>query len=144
MKTILFLCVANSARSQMAEGLAKSIMGLRAHIYSAGSQPSGFLQEWAIKSLQEQKIDISRYTSKGIEQIPTPVLEKLDFVITLCEEEICPTLPTGAQRLHWPIPDPAAVSEEEKPAAFRAARDEIRHRVEELWMKINSESSVGS
>ena len=130
MKSILFLCVANSARSQLAEGIAKALFGKEAEVYGAGSEPSGKVQEWAVNVLKEEKIDISRYKSKGIEQLPPGFLERLDYVITLCAEEICPTLPSKAKRIHWPIPDPAAVSEEEKPAAFRAVREEIRSRLE--------------
>ncbi|MGZ3651902.1 MAG: arsenate reductase ArsC, partial [Bdellovibrionota bacterium] len=59
-------------------------------------------------------------------------LDSLDYVITLCAEEVCPTLPSKAKRLHWPIPDPAAATEAEKPAAFRAARDDIEIRLRKL------------
>lgn len=130
MKTILFLCVANSARSQLAEGLAKSMFGDKANVMSAGSDPSGKVQPWAVEVLKEEGIDISQNTSKSVDQLPLGFLASLDFVITLCAEEICPTMPTRAQRLHWPIADPASASEENKPEAFRAARDEIKKRLE--------------
>lgn len=58
--------------------------------------------------------------------MPLDFLAHLDYVITLCTEEVCPTLPSKAQRLHWPIPDPAHVPDELKPQAFRSARDEIK------------------
>lgn len=132
MKTILFLCVANSARSQLAEGLAKSIFGDRANIMSAGSEPSGKVQPWAVKVLAEEGIDISQNSSKSIEALPLGFLASLDYVITLCAEEICPTLPSKAKRLHWPIPDPASAPEENKQIAFQKARDEIRKRLEDF------------
>lgn len=130
MKTILFLCVANSARSQIAEGLAKHIFGDRAQVMSAGSQPSGRVQPWAVEILKESGIDISQHYSKSFEKLPPAFVVTMDFMVTLCAEEVCPTMATKAQRLHWPIPDPANVPEAEKPKAFRYARDEIRKRLE--------------
>lgn len=119
---ILFLCVANSARSQLAEGLAKSILGNKAHVESAGSKPSGTVQPWAIKSLAEVGIDISKNWSKSFEQLPQEFLSEIDYVITLCAEEVCPAFISKAKRLHWPIKDPAKVSEDKKQAAFSVAR----------------------
>ncbi len=129
MKTILFLCVANSARSQIAEGLAKKLFGNKVNVKSAGSQPSGLVQPWAITVLKEEGIDISDHGSKSVDRLPIGFVASMDYVVTLCAEEICPTLPTKAQRLHWPIPDPAVVPEAEKAQAFRAARDEITRRL---------------
>lgn len=126
---ILFLCVANSARSQLAEGLAKSIFGDRARVESAGSEPSGKIQPWAIEILREADIDISKNWSKSTDQLSPGFLANLNYVITLCAEEVCPTLPSQATRLHWPIKDPAHVPELEKQVAFRAARDEIRSKL---------------
>lgn len=126
---LLFLCVANSARSQLAEGLAKSMLDPSAKIESAGSQPSGQVQPWAIEVLKEEGIDISKNWSKSIDQLPHDFLENLDYVITLCAEEICPVLPTRAKRFHWPIPDPAHVDESKKAEAFRQAREAIRSRL---------------
>ncbi|MGZ3797517.1 MAG: arsenate reductase ArsC [Pseudobdellovibrionaceae bacterium] len=129
---ILFLCVANSARSQLAEGLAKSIFGTHAVIESAGSEPSGKVQAWATKVLEEEGIDISKNRSKSINELSTEFLSNLDFLITLCAEEVCPVLPSKARRLHWPIPDPASASEESKPQAFREAKNQIRANIEKL------------
>lgn len=129
---ILFLCVANSARSQLAEGLAKEIFGESAKVESAGSEPSGLVQPWAIKVLNEVGIDVSRNKSKSMNEIAAEFYANLDFVITLCAEEVCPVLPTKAKKLHWPIKDPAAVKEESKPEAFREARDEIKKKILEL------------
>jgi len=130
MKTILFLCVANSARSQLAEGLARKLFGDKADVYSAGSEPSGKIQPWAIEVLKEKGIDASRHTSKDMNKLPLGVYASLDYVITLCAEEVCPNLASKAKRLHWPIPDPAVASEADKQEAFRSARDEIERRLE--------------
>lgn len=131
MASILFLCVANSARSQLGEGLARPLFpGFR--IQSAGSRPSG-VNPYAIEALGEAGIDASAHTSKSMADIdPTTV----DLVITLCAEEVCPAFLGKAERLHWPIPDPAsddpALSPEELRGRFRAARDQIRGRLEAL------------
>ncbi len=129
---ILFLCVANSARSQLAEGLAKSLFGDKAEIHSAGSVPSGKVQPWAIEVLEEEGVDISRNWSKSFEQLPPNFLATLDYVITLCAEEVCPTMVSKAARLHWPIPDPAAATESDKADAFRSAKAMIRLRLQEF------------
>lgn len=129
---ILFLCVANSARSQLAEGLAKSIFGSEAVIESAGSDPSGKVQPWAIEILKEDGIDISSNWSKSTEQLPEGFLEKLDYVITLCAEEVCPMLPSKAKRLHWPVKDPAGVPEGEKQESFKNAKEEIKLKLRDF------------
>jgi len=134
---ILFLCVANSARSQLAEGLAKSIFGDRAVVESAGSEPSGKVEPWAKEILKEEGIDISKNWSKSIDQLAPDFLANLDFVITLCAEEVCPTLPTRAKRLHWPIKDPANVSDDKKAEAFRAARKEIMEKLHSFKLDID-------
>lgn len=126
---ILFLCVANSARSQLAEGLAKSLFGSSAVVESAGSEPSGRVQPWAIEILKEDDIDISKNWSKSTDQLPVQFLANLDYVITLCAEEVCPMLPSRAKRLHWPIQDPAFFPETERERAFRRAKNEIKERL---------------
>ena len=131
MTSILFLCVANSARSQMAEGLARKMFpGFR--IQSAGSRPSR-VNPYAIEVLAERGIDASTHSSKSVAEIdPASVA----LVITLCAEEVCPAFLGQAERLHWPIPDPAsddpALTPEDLRARFRAARDEVARRLEEL------------
>ncbi len=129
---ILFLCVANSARSQLAEGLAKSVFGNDAVVESAGSEPSGKVQPWAVEILKEVEIDISKNWSKSTDQLSPEFLANLDVVITLCAEEVCPTLPSKAKRLHWPVKDPASAPENKKAEAFRAARDEIKSKLEKF------------
>jgi arsenate reductase (thioredoxin) len=129
--SILFLCVANSARSQMAEGLARSLFP-DFRIQSAGSRPSQ-VNPYAIEVLKEIGIDISGHTSKSVQDInPSTV----DLVITLCAEEVCPLFLGKAERLHWPIPDPASddssLMPEDLRVRFRAGRDEIHRRLELL------------
>lgn len=126
---LLFMCVANSARSQMAEGIARSVFGKRAVVESAGSHPAG-VNPLAVKALAEKGIDISAHRSKSVEALSAPFLEQLDYVITLCAEEVCPVLLNPARKLHWPLPDPAAVSGEvEKLEAFRRVRDDLFERI---------------
>jgi protein-tyrosine-phosphatase len=126
-KSILFLCVANSARSQMAEGLLKA-RAPHLKVQSAGSKPS-FVHPLAIKALAAIGIDNSQATSKSVETVD---LNNVDGVITLCQEEICPTPPKNVILEHWPLPDPAAQSgtEDERLAAFCRVRDEIMKHLE--------------
>ena len=129
MTSILFLCVANSARSQMAEGLARQLFpGLR--IQSAGSRPS-HVNPYAIAVLAERGIDATTHTSKSVQAIDPATV---DLVITLCAEEVCPLFLGKAERLHWPIPDPASddpsLTPDQLLERFRTSRDEIRRRLE--------------
>jgi arsenate reductase (thioredoxin) len=133
---LLFLCVANSARSQMAEGLARSLFGERAHIQSAGSQPS-HVNPYAREVMAELGIDLATHVSKSVETIDPATV---DTVITLCAEEVCPVFLGQARRFHWPIPDPAstdpALSREDLLERFRTARDTIRTRLAQLAEEI--------
>jgi arsenate reductase (thioredoxin) len=129
---ILFLCVANSSRSQMAEGLARALFGGDARVQSAGSAPSR-LNPYAVEVMGEVGIDLSAHAAKSVETIdPAGV----DLVITLCAEEVCPVFLGAVERLHWPIPDPASddpsLGREEMLRRFRAARDELRGRLSVL------------
>ena len=129
--SLLFLCVANSARSQMAQGLARQVFpGLR--IQSAGRRPSQ-VNPYAVEALAEVGVDASSHTSKSVQDIDPATV---DLVITLCAEEVCPLFLGKAERLHWPIPDPAsddpALTPDDLRARFRAGRDEIRRRLESL------------
>jgi arsenate reductase len=133
---ILFLCVANSARSQIAEGLAKKLFGSYAIIQSAGSKPSGVVHPSGIAALSEVGIDIGAQKSKAIDALPSDFLDALDIVVTLCAEEICPVMPSSAQRLHWPLPDPAGISESEQMEVFRSTKDDIRARLIGLAAKL--------
>lgn len=126
---ILFLCVANSARSQIAEGLAKKILGEEFSIQSAGSNPSGRVHRMAIQVLEEMGVDPSEQFSKSWDQMD---LHSMDLIITLCAEEVCPVVPIKVKKLHWPIPDPAAVggTNSERLEAFRKTRELLRERIE--------------
>src|SRR5262245_34313896 len=123
---IVFLCVANSARSQMAEGLARHMFGNRVFVQSAGSQPKR-LNIRALKVMKEIGIDIIRQMGKPMDMVD---LDEADVVITLCNEEVCPVTPANVERLHWPIVDPVAAPPEEMDEAFRASRDAIKKRLE--------------
>ena len=126
---LLFLCVANSARSQMAEGLARARFGGRVSVQSAGSQP-GTVHPDAVGVLAEIGIDISGQRSKHVDSIDPA---SVGTVITLCAEEVCPVFLRDVRRLAWPLPDPAgAGGTEEQRARFRAARDEIAQRLDQL------------
>ena len=103
---ILFLCVANSARSQIAEGLAKSMLGTEHNIQSAGSIPSGEVHPHAVIAMDEIGIDIRDQYSKSIDDLDKDFIDNLDYAITLCAEEVCPVLPSKAQNLHWMNEDP--------------------------------------
>ncbi|MHB8879419.1 MAG: arsenate reductase ArsC [Myxococcaceae bacterium] len=129
-ESILFLCVANSARSQMAEGLARMIFGERVRVQSAGSNPSR-VNPYAIEVMKELGIDLATHSSKSVDAIDPATV---DTVITLCAEEVCPVFLGKATKLHWPIRDPASsdptLSREQMLGRFRAARDTIRGKLE--------------
>ena len=124
---LLFLCVANSARSQMAEGLARHLLGDTVRVQSAGSTPSR-VNPLAVAVMAELGIDISGQHSKSVDTIDPGTV---DTVITLCAEEVCPAFLGNARRLHWGLPDPAAAtgSDADRLAAFRAVRDELQRRI---------------
>jgi len=132
MKGLLFLCVQNSARSQMAEGLARALFGSAVRVQSAGSRPAG-LNPLAVMAMAEIGIDISSQRSKSVDDIDPG---SVDTVITLCAEEVCPVFPANVRRLRWPIADPAApdpaLDEAGLRARFRLARDRIKERIELL------------
>ena len=127
---LLFLCVANSARSQMAEGLARAHFGKAVRVQSAGSHPTA-VNPLAALALAEIGIDIAPQRSKSVAEIDA---DSVDVVITLCAEEVCPVFPRRARKIHWPLPDPAAEpSPTEHPLdAFREVRDELARRIAEL------------
>ena len=124
-KSILFLCVANSARSQMAEGLARQRFGNRVRVQSAGSQPSR-VNPYAIEVMKEEGVDLTGHHSKSVDSIDTA---SVGTVITLCAEEVCPVFLGHVERIHWPIADPASsdpsLSRDELLSRFRTARDQI-------------------
>jgi arsenate reductase len=131
MKGVLFLCVANSARSQMAEGIARALLPPAVKVWSAGSRPTQVRPE-AVAVCKEIGIDIAGHRAKAVSVIPAA---EVDTVITLCGEEECPGFLGRAERLHWGLPDPAAfdpdATHEDVLARFRAVREELRNRIEQ-------------
>ena len=130
--SVLFLCVANSARSQMAEGLARDLFGDAVRVQSAGSSPSR-VNPFAIAAMAELGVDLQTHTSKPVQSIDP---DSVELVITLCGEEVCPALLSSAPRMRWPVQDPDRehedLSDEERLQRFRVARDQIRARLEVL------------
>jgi len=124
---ILFLCVANSARSQMAEGLAKSMFGKEHDIQSAGSIPSGEVHPSAVIAMDDIGIDIRDQYSKSTDDLDKDFIDNLDYAITLCAEEVCPVLPSKALSLHWMNEDPAndSYSEKQLKTSFSNTRDNL-------------------
>src|SRR6478672_4771121 len=102
---VLFLCTHNSARSQMAEGLLRTLGGDRFEAHSAGTEATG-VRPLAIRAMRELDIDISKQISKTLEPY---VEQRFDHVITVCDDanESCPIFPNAAHRLHWSLPDPS-------------------------------------
>lgn len=127
MLKILFLCVANSARSQMAEGIARTKLGSNVEVFSAGSNPKN-INPLAIDAMQEIGIDISNYHAKSINTID---FANIDVIVTLCAEEICPIVLGDHQKYHWPLPDPAnqLLSHAEQIKFFRHVRDDLVERI---------------
>ncbi|MEZ4465225.1 MAG: VOC family protein [bacterium] len=130
--SVLFLCVANSARSQMAEGLARAILPPGVRVQSAGSAPTR-VNPLAIEALAEVGLSLDGHHSKAVDDVDPG---SVDLVITLCAEEVCPVFLGGAQRLHWPLQDPdrkhGDLTHAERLHHFRVARDQIRGRLEVL------------
>ena len=124
---ILFLCVGNSARSQIAEGLAKEMLGAKHNIKSAGSTPTGYVHEGALKTMNEIGIDISKQNSKSIDDIEDDFMKNLDYVITLCAEEVCPVMNSNAKLINWANEDPARnnISINQTEIMFRKTRENI-------------------
>jgi len=126
VKHLLFVCVENSCRSQIAEGWARTLgekHGLRA--WSAGSNPSGRVNPDAVATMQEAGIDIAAQTSKGMDDIPENI--EFEAVVTMGCGDRCPVV--GAKRVKdWPIPDP----KNQSALFFGEVRDEIQRRVQRL------------
>ena len=129
---ILFLCTGNSCRSQMAEGWARQLGGSDITVQSAGIEAHG-KNPRAIAVMQEAGVDISQQEST---RLTDDMLETADVLVTVCghADENCPAVPAGIKKIHWPLEDPAKASgsEELVMQVFRASRDDIRRRVQEL------------
>ncbi len=127
---VLFLCTHNSARSQMAEGLLRSLAGDRFQAFSAGTEATQ-VRPLAIRAMADLGIDISGQESKTLDRY---LDQPFDLVITVCDQaaEACPVFPGAKRRLHWSFPDPskATGTDEQQLAVYRAVRDAIRQRIE--------------
>lgn len=125
---VLFLCVRNSARSQMAEGLLRALAPDRYEALSAGVS-AGTLRPEAVEVMREIGIDISGQRSKAADEYAG---QAFDLVVTTCDEarEVCPLFPGARRMLHWSIADPIVAGSDARIAAFRAARDDLRARIE--------------
>ena len=131
-KKILFLCTENSARSQMAEGIARHLGKGRIEAHSAGLHPKA-IHPLAISVMDEMGIDIHPQSSK---EMNPSLINPMDIIITVCThaETQCPVTPPHIKREHWPIKDPAAVSgtQQERLEIFRKARDEIKDKIQQF------------
>lgn len=145
-KKVLFLCTANSARSQMAEGLLNQL-GEGQWEAESGGVFSSFVHPLAIRAMDEIGIDISKQYSKSLDHF---LGQKFDYLITLCDyaAQSCPVFPGHGKRLHWSLQDPAGApgTMEERLKVFRKVRDEIKARIEEFlesnhWEEIKNPPS---
>jgi arsenate reductase (thioredoxin) len=131
---VLFLCTHNSARSQMAEGFLRSMAGDRFEVASAGTEATR-VHPLAVRAMMEFGVDVSRHTSKIVDQF---VAQPWDYVITVCDaaNEACPMFPQKSSRLHWSFDDPsqATGSDDQKLEVFRQIRDQIKRRIAD-WIR---------
>jgi Protein-tyrosine-phosphatase len=128
MKKVLFVCIENSNRSQMAEAFAKIHGKGKVEAYSSGSRPSGIINPKAIEAMKEVGYDLTTHTSKSLDEIPDV---EYDFVATMgCGDE-CPVV-RAKMREDWQIPDPKHLEPEE----FRKVRDLIEQKVKEMLEKL--------
>lgn len=132
LQRVLFLCVHNSARSQMAEGVLRARAGDRFEAFSAGNEAT-HVRPLAIRAMAELGIDISGQRSKTTADLGG---QRFDYVITVCDDakEACPYYGNAAQQIHWGFDDPAAATgtEDEQLATYRRVRDEIASRIDEF------------
>ena len=139
---VLFLCTGNSCRSQMAEGWARALGGDGLEFLSAGIEAHG-KNPRALQVMQEAGIDISGQEST---RLTDDMRTWADLVVTVCghADEHCPVLPPNTRKEHWPLNDPAKATgtDTEIMAVFRASREEIRHRVQNLIARLKQESVV--
>ena len=122
--SLLFVCVENSCRSQIAEGFARTVGRDRVSVHSAGSRPSGQVNPRAIRFMGERGIDITTQRSKGLADLPALTW---DYVVTMGCGDACPHLP-ARHRLDWDLPDPKQMDDD----GFRAVRDRIERLVQDL------------
>ncbi len=127
-KRLLFVCVENSNRSQMAEAFARRHGGDRIEAYSSGSKPSGKVNPRAVEFMAELAYDLGTHVSKPLDQVPD---REYDAAITMGCGDRCPSV-RAALREDWEIPDPKALPPDE----FREVRDLIERRVKELLLRL--------
>lgn len=131
-RRVLFLCVHNSARSQMAEGLLRARAGESFEVHSAGNEATA-VRPLAIRAMAELDIDISGQHSKSVAEYAG---ERFDYAITVCDDakEACPYFPGARKQLHWRFDDPSGVSgsDEERMAVYRRVRNEISAAIDEF------------
>jgi arsenate reductase len=128
---VLFLCTHNSARSQLAEGITRWLGGDQVEVLSAGSQPSE-VHPMTYRMLSDLGIDASTHSSKSIQRF---LDQTFDYVITVCDrvKEHCPTFPGDPDEIHWSLPDPAAIADEEQRLdAFSRVCNELHTRIRYL------------
>ncbi len=135
MRKVLFLCVHNSARSQMAEAYLKLFASIGLEIQSAGLEP-GKLNPYAVRAMREDGIDISTHPTRSVLDLHKAG-ETFDYVITVCSPEAaerCPVFPGESARQHWPFPDPSTFTgtDEQIMEQVREVRDAIRDRVRQF------------
>lgn len=121
---VLFVCVENSARSQMAEGFARALGGDRVEPWSAGSKPSGDVSPRAVRAMAERGIALEGQRSKGLSELPAGEWE---WIVTMGCGDACPSLP-ARHRADWDLPDPKPLDDD----GFRAVRDRIEAGVRDL------------
>ena len=131
----LFVCTHNSARSIIAEGLLNSMGRGHFQAFSAGSQPGGTVNPFALNTLQQLRIPTDGYRSKDWDEFARPGAPQLDFVFTVCDKaagEVCPVWPGQPMTAHWGVPDPAAFrgSDEEKAKVFWDTAVILKRRIE--------------
>ena len=132
---VLFVCTHNSARSIMAEGLMNRLGMGRFKAWSAGSQPSGVVNPFALKTLATMHLPTDGYRSKDWDEFAKPGAPELDFVFTVCDKaagEVCPVWPGQPMTAHWGVPDPAAFqgTDEERAKVFWDTAVTLKRRIE--------------
>lgn len=133
---ILFLCVGNSGRSQIAEALAKEMLPSSFDIRSAGSNPAKEIHRDTVWVMKDIGIDISSFKTKSIDDVDKNFINNLDYVITLCAEEVCPVVPITCKQLHWPNEDPDNnnFSEIQSRNAFAKTRENIFNLLKKFFI----------
>jgi arsenate reductase (thioredoxin) len=139
MTRVLFLCTHNSARSQMGEALLRRLGGDRFEVASAGTEVTR-VHPLAVATMAAAGIDLGGHRSKHLDEFAG---QRFDYLITVCDDaaEACPVFPGAAQRIHWSIPDPSAVtgSEQQRARAFADAADLLRAKIRRFMVEIGDQ-----